>query len=230
VFEEAQKAWNSPGYDSPGTAFGLEMDPIALILGKKGLGKKYRSLINKSGYYANKVMAKAGEPMYSLARKNTPGRKDGNELDKTLDFAEKKPASTTGMLAALYFGSSAIGSMGGGGASGGAGGAGGGASGGTGEGLGIFSNNGAAGMDSVGGGNMGNLVAQQGGGAASASGTSWQDQLRQQQMPQQQQQQEQQRQARSAYTPATVPTTGGVGERPDPIGYRRLMMARAMGA
>jgi hypothetical protein len=110
-------AAESDDYSSPGTHFGLMLDPNRWLAEAAGYGDKYKGLINKTGYYANKAMSKAGEPMYSLARKNTPGREDGNELDRGMDFAEKKPASTTGLLLGSYFGGSGL--MGGGGEGGG---------------------------------------------------------------------------------------------------------------
>jgi hypothetical protein len=114
------------------------------------------------------------------------------------------------------------------------------AAGGGGSGIGginqsVFANGGKGGMASVGQGSQGAL-AQSGaikGGAGSvvpswlqsggmgSSGSSW--------PTPQGGQQRQQRTTASAYSPAELPAVSGVGERPDPITYRRLMMARAMG-
>lgn len=206
--DRARAAWDddtSP--ESPGAEFGLAFDPTAYVADLFGKGDNYRRMIRKSGREMNRTLSSA------------LGTDDRN------GWVANKPVSTIGLMAGMYYGGSALGGMGNGGAS-----AGGGSGAPTGGDLGVFSNGGQGGMTGVGqGGNMGNLV-RANGGTGSVMQQGGMQQLQQQQMPQQQQEQEQQRPQRTAYTPATVPQTGGVGERPDPISYRRLMMARAMGA
>lgn len=148
-------------HESIGTRFGLKFDPMKYFLDLFGKGDEYANFINKTGDTANKVMSKAAEPMFSLSRKYTPGRKDGNWLDKGLTWAENKPASVTGLIIG---GEAAGGALSGGGAGAEAGGTAAGASGGS---AGLGSTVGEAAGGTFGGGSI--AAAQGGGGAAAAA-------------------------------------------------------------
>lgn len=150
-------------HKSIGTRFGLKFDPMKYFLDLFGKGDEYANFINKTGDTANKVMSKAAEPMFSLSRKYTPGRKDGNWLDKGLTWAENKPASVTGLIIG---GEAAGGALSGGGAGAESGAAAAGTGGST---AGLGSTVGEAAGGTFGGGS---IAAAQGGGASAAAPTA----------------------------------------------------------
>lgn len=144
-------------HQSVGTRFGLKFDPTYYLLKLFGKGDEYADFINSTGDRANEWMYKAGKPTFDLARKYTPGREEGNSLDKIMTWGENKPASVTGLLVGGGAGASGIsGAMGGGGAAAGGGGgagggaAGGGAGGGAGQGMASWQDFVKQGMSQVG--------------------------------------------------------------------------------
>lgn len=218
TFDAFTNSTSTKNHESPLGEAGLLGEPLH-YLG----GKKYDNFMRKTWEKPNEWLSSAIKKHDKVDRKINPFHKwmDSTKIGgKIKDFVHAKPADSAAIILGSIFGGGAL--LGGGGAGGG-----GGATGGD---LGIFSNGGVNGMQGVGGGNMGNLVAQQGGaagGAASGSANSWQDQL--QQMPQQQQQQAMPAPTpRPGYTAVELPPNTGVGESPGPIRYRKALV-RAMG-
>lgn len=158
--DDDMSSLNSDNHKSFGTRIGLKFDPTYYLAKLFGKGNDYANFINKTGDKANQLMSKGAEPMFSLARKYTPGREDGNGLDKVLDFAENKPASITGVL----IGGGAAGSA----LAGGGAGAGGGAAGGSAAGAG----GGAAAAPAAGGSTAGGTA------AGGSQGFDWQGALK----------------------------------------------------
>jgi hypothetical protein len=179
-FDNFNKSTSSGNHMSPFGEAGLLFDPIYRLTGEDD--GAYAKFMRKTWEKPNEWLSPYAKKFHQFERDNPWINPLQSEIDKTeiggkiKGMSENKPAdSVLAIMGAAFGGGALLGGMGGGSAGGGSsGGLLGGEAAGSGQGLGIFANNGAQGMGSVGSGNAGALFANTGintGGVAGVGGT-----------------------------------------------------------